>query len=146
MEGSCEGNDTIWRTVLDLNRILFYADRAGRMSDRAQRRYLALVDGIVAGEGEGPLASTPRAAGLMVAGIDPALVDLACVRAMGLDERAIPMVARAFAEPLRVGSRPEALRVVLDGPPPPDGARFVAPRTWPRLHGPASPLLSPTAP
>jgi uncharacterized protein (DUF362 family) len=108
-----------------------------------QRRYLALVDGIVAGEGEGPLASTPRAAGLMVAGIDPALVDLACVRAMGLDERAVPMVARAFAAPILPGSRAEALRVVLDGPPPPDGARFVPPRTWPGLSAPARPLLDP---
>ena len=29
MEGSWEGNDTIWRTVLDLNQMLFYADRDG---------------------------------------------------------------------------------------------------------------------
>jgi hypothetical protein len=137
MEGSWEGNDTIWRTVLDLNRILFHTDRHGRMHDTPQRRYLALVDGIIAGEGEGPLAATPRNAGLMIAGQDPALVDLACVRAMGLSESAIPMVYRAFEDPILAGSAIDALRLVLDGPPPPAGARFVPPRTWPGLHGDA---------
>jgi hypothetical protein len=140
MEGSWEGNDTIWRTVLDLNRVLFFADREGRLRDTPQRRYLALVDGIVAGEGEGPLASTPRAAGLLCAGRDPALVDLACVRAMGLDERAIPMVVRAFDDPLGPGSDPDALAVILDGPPP--AGRFVPPRTWPALAREYVPLLS----
>jgi uncharacterized protein (DUF362 family) len=138
MEGSGEGNDTIWRTVLDLNRILFYADRDGVLRDRPQRRYLAIVDGIVAGEGEGPLASTPRAAGLLVAGADPALVDLACLRAMGLAEGVVPMVARAFEDPILPGSNPGALRVAIDGPPP--TGRFVPPRTWPRLLEPAEGL------
>ncbi len=138
MEGSWEGNDTIWRTVLDLNRILFFADKQGALRDQVQRRYLAIVDGIVAGEGEGPLASTPRNAGLLIGGLDPALVDLACVRAMGLDESAIAMVRRAFEDPFVAGSRPEALKVKLDGPAP--EGRFAVPRTWPALHGPAVPL------
>src|SRR5262249_5093705 len=49
IDGSWEGNDTLWRTILDLNRILFFADRDGRLSGEPQRRLLALVDGIVAG-------------------------------------------------------------------------------------------------
>jgi uncharacterized protein (DUF362 family) len=59
IDGSWEGNDTLWRTILDLNRILFFADREGRLRGEPQRRYLAIVDGIVAGEGEGPLGATP---------------------------------------------------------------------------------------
>ncbi|HEX2569721.1 MAG TPA: DUF362 domain-containing protein [Polyangia bacterium] len=143
MEGSWQGNDTIWRTVLDLNRVLFDADREGRLRDRPQRRYLALVDGIIAGEGEGPLAATPRPAGLLVAGCDPALVDLVCVRAMGLCEHAVPMITQAFVDPPLPGSSPAALSLVMDGPPVASGAgqgpgsRFVPPRTWPRLAEPA---------
>ena len=140
MEGSWEGNDTIWRTVLDLNRILFYADRDGRLADRPQRRYLAIVDGIIAGEGEGPLASTPRPAGLLVAGRDPVLVDLACVRAMVLCEHAVPMITRAFEDALGPGSMPAALSLVINGPPPDPTSRFVPPRTWPQLAAPAVPL------
>jgi uncharacterized protein (DUF362 family) len=134
MEGSWQGNDTIWRTVLDLNRILFYADRDGVMRDVPQRRYLALVDGIIAGEGEGPLASTPRHSGLLVGGFDPVLVDVACVRAMGLAESHLPMVTRATAQagaPLLPTSDLDQLRVTWDGPRP-EGA-FVPPKTWPAL-------------
>jgi hypothetical protein len=131
MEGSWQGNDTIWRTVLDLNRILFFADRDGVMRDTPQRRYLALVDGIIAGEGEGPLASTPRNAGLMVGGFDPVLVDLACVRAMGLAEAFVPMVTRALEEPLLPSSNLDLLKVVEDGPAP--VGSFVPPKTWPAL-------------
>ena len=134
MEGSWEVNDTIWRTVLDLNHVLFYADREGRLHDQPQRRYLAIVDGIVAGEGEGPLASTPRPAGLLVAGGDPVLVDVACVRAMGYGEDSVPMVRRALAQAngaLLPSSDLDLLRVVLDGPPP--TGTFVPPKTWPSL-------------
>ena len=133
MEGSWQGNDTIWRTVLDLNQILFFADKSGRLTDTPQRRYLALVDGIIAGEGEGPLASTPRPAGLMVAGCDPVLVDLACVRAMGYHPDAIPMVQRALARPFLPSTDPDALRIINDGPPP--SGVFVPPKTWPALIG-----------
>ena len=141
MEGSWEGNDTIWRTVLDLNQVLFYADRAGRMTDRPQRRYLAIVDGIIAGEGEGPLASTPRHAGLLIAGRDPALVDAACARAMGYGERSIRMIQRALATSGRAllpTSDLLRLRVVVDGPPP--TGTFVPPKTWPSLVEDAQPL------
>lgn len=134
MEGSWEGNDTIWRTVLDLNQILFYADREGRLRDRPQRRYLALVDGIIAGEGEGPLASTPRHSGLLIAGRDPALVDAACARAMGYGERSVAMIRRALLQGGRAllpTSDTDLLRVVLDGPKP-EGT-FVPPKTWPSL-------------
>jgi uncharacterized protein (DUF362 family) len=131
MEGSWQGNDTIWRTVLDLNQVLFYADHEGRLQDTPQRRYLAIVDGIIAGEGEGPLASTPRAAGLIVAGRDPVLVDVACVRAMGYAVDAIPMVQRALDRPLLPSTDLDALRVSFDGPQP--TGVFVPPKTWPAL-------------
>ncbi len=140
MEGSWDGNDTIWRTVLDLNQVLFYADRNGLMTDKPQRRYLALVDGLVAGEGEGPLASTPRAAGLLIAGRDPALVDVAAARAMGYAERNVPMIARALAaagRPLLPSSDVAALRVIHDGPVP--TGTFKPPKTWLSLLRPAAP-------
>src|SRR5262249_16886851 len=85
IDGSWEANRTLWRTILDLNRVLFFADREGVLRDTPQRRYLTIVDGIVAGEGEGPLGATPVDAGLLVGGFDPALVDAAAARAMGYD-------------------------------------------------------------
>ncbi len=111
--GNWYGNDTIWRTILDLNRILLYAGRDGVMCPSRVRRYLAVVDGIVAGEGNGPLAPRAKPCGLVVVGDDPMVVDLACARVMGFDWRKIPQLSRAgsiAAYPLGAGS-PEEIEV-----------------------------------
>jgi uncharacterized protein (DUF362 family) len=91
-EGSWYGNDTIWRTVHDLHRVLFFADREGVLRDRPQRRYLALIDGVVAGEGEGPMHPSPKRAGVLVGSTSPLAADLACCRLMGFDERKVPLL------------------------------------------------------
>ncbi len=96
--GNWYGNDTCWRMSLDLNRILVYADADGNLHDQPVRRFFSLVDGIVGGEGNGPLDPTARAAGLILAGFNPVAVDLACARLMGFDHLKIPILHRALAE------------------------------------------------
>ncbi len=44
MDGSWSGNDTIWRTCLDLNRILLYGRSDGAMSDDIQRRVIHIAE------------------------------------------------------------------------------------------------------
>ena len=56
--GDWWGNDTTWRMAVDLNKVLLFSDKNGVLSNK-KRRYLSVIDGIVGGEGEGPLASTP---------------------------------------------------------------------------------------
>ncbi len=94
--GNWYGNDTAWRMVLDLNRILCYADSCGMLHDRPVRRFFSVVDGIIGGEGNGPLDPTPRAAGIVLAGGHPASVDLVAARLMGFDPRCLPLLAHAF--------------------------------------------------
>ncbi len=94
--GNWYGNDTTWRMVLDLNRILRYADQDGVMRDARQRKVFSIVDGIVAGEGNGPLDATAKPAGVLLAGADPIAVDLTCARLMGFDYKRIPLLARAM--------------------------------------------------
>lgn len=60
------------------------------------RRYFALVDAVVAGEGEGPMRPSPRPAGLLVAGAHPAAVDIVCARLAGFDEGKIPLLKNAI--------------------------------------------------
>ena len=48
-------------------------------------RQFALVDGIVGMEGNGPIQGTPKTAGVLVAGSDPAAVDATCCRIMRID-------------------------------------------------------------
>lgn len=91
-EGDWYQNDTVWRMVLDLNQILLFSDKQGRMHDEPQRRYFSCIDGIVAGDKEGPLHPTPKPTGVLVGGYNPAAVDLACIRLMDFDYQKIPLM------------------------------------------------------
>ncbi len=82
--GNWHGNDTCWRMVLDLNKCLFYYDGAGARRARPLR-YLAVVDGIVGGEGNGPMAPDPVSCGVILAGTHPVAVDCAAAVLMGFD-------------------------------------------------------------
>src|SRR5262249_3591393 len=63
--GNWYGNDTAWRMTADLARTVLYADAGGTMQATQQRHFVSVVDGIVAGEREGPLAATPKACGVL---------------------------------------------------------------------------------
>jgi len=96
--GNWYGNDTTWRMVIDLNRILMYADKNGYIQNNPQRRIFCIVDGIVGGEGNGPLDPTPKPAGIVLAGMNPVAVDLVCARLMGFDYKRLPVLFEAMLD------------------------------------------------
>jgi uncharacterized protein (DUF362 family) len=115
--GNWYGNDTTWRMVLDLNRCLYYSD-AERLHLEASlpvRPVLSVLDGIVAGEGEGPLAPRDRPLGVVLAATDPVALDLVAIRLMGFDARRIAKVREALRDAagprLTAVQRPEDVRV-----------------------------------
>src|SRR6185436_2069191 len=75
------GKDRGWRMVLDLNKCLFFFDGAGRRRSKPLR-YLAVVDGIIAGEGNGPMSPDPKPCGVVMAGLHPVAVDCAAAELM----------------------------------------------------------------
>lgn len=95
-EGGWQGNDTLWRCAVDINRILLYADKQGNLQKEQQRKYLCLVDAVIAGEGEGPLAITPKDVGISFGGRNPVMVDYAAASIMNFDYNLMPMIKRAF--------------------------------------------------
>ena len=95
--GNWHGNDTTWRMVIDLNRALHYSDGGGRLHEQPMRRFFSIVDGIVGGEGNGPMDPTARPAGLVLAGHNPVAVDLAAARLIGFDWRKLAVLGRALA-------------------------------------------------
>lgn len=108
------GNDTIWRTVVDLNRILFYADKEGRMQDTIQRRYIAFVDGIIAGEGNGPMEAEVKKAGILLSGTNPVTVDAVAAIIMGFDFQKILTIRNGFLKtkwPL-TSACPEEIKII----------------------------------
>jgi len=57
--------------------------------------HLAIVDGIVGMEGDGPILGTPRHAGVLVVGPNLAAVDATCARLMGVNPRKVAYLAFA---------------------------------------------------
>jgi uncharacterized protein (DUF362 family) len=139
--GAWSGNDTCWRMALDLARILHHADADGCMHEEQQRRHLSLIDGVVGGEGEGPLAPRPVRSGVLVFGDDVVQSDRIACRLMGFDPARIPLVARASG-PMRfpVTTASDPGEIVYDGERtgeaalgPAAGRPFEPPRGW-RSH------------
>ena len=95
--GNWSGNDTCWRMALDLNRALLYVNSDGTWRDRFQpKAYLAIVDGIIGGQGNGPLCPDPVRSKVLVSGTNPAEVDALVAKLMGFDPGSIPIVKHAF--------------------------------------------------
>jgi uncharacterized protein (DUF362 family) len=95
--GSWYGNDTLWRTVLDINRAFLHYDRAaGLVTDGSARRYLAILDGLVGGDRESPLSPAPVASGLVLAARNPLALDTVATALMGLDWRRIPQIRNGY--------------------------------------------------
>ncbi len=96
MDGSWSGNDTIWRTCLDLNRILLYGRSDGTMSDEMQRRVIHIADAVIAGQGNGPLSPDPLELGLMMGANNAAAMDWVGAQLLAYDPERISLARHAF--------------------------------------------------
>jgi uncharacterized protein (DUF362 family) len=83
-------NDTIWRVIIDLNRILLYAGKDGKIQRERKRRYFSIIDGIIGGEQQGPIRPTPKQCDVLIGGFDPYLVDITATALMGFDYNKMP--------------------------------------------------------
>lgn len=94
-EGSWWGNDTIWRTILDINLIAMYADKHGRIGGNAQRRIITIGDMIISGEGNGPLCPVPKETGWMIFADNSVLFDEILVKMMGFPKEKFVLLRNA---------------------------------------------------
>jgi hypothetical protein len=112
-------------------------DADGVLHADPQRHYLCIVDGLVCGEGDGPLFPDPREMGWMVFGTDPFAVDATLARFMGFDAERLPILARRdrYLGPNWGDFDLETLPVSVDGVTAalssfPVEHRFVPPPGW----------------
>ncbi len=103
--GNWHGNRTTWRMCVDLNRCLYYSNADGEHFDAPEpvRKILTVIDGIVAGDGDGPLSPLDVPLGAVIAATDPIALDLVAARLMGFSEEKLPK--------LREPMRDETLRI-----------------------------------
>ncbi|MCC6751084.1 MAG: DUF362 domain-containing protein [Deltaproteobacteria bacterium] len=136
--GAWPGNDTCWRMVADLYDALVvdvtgYRQRQGK----GPMRFFSLVDGVTAGEGDGPFTPTSREARVLLAGEDLLAVDCVATRTMGFRLEQVRYLSRLAEER---GLRPSTIRVISDEFPSSNRLdaterhlAFQPPTKWPEL-------------
>jgi Domain of unknown function (DUF362) len=117
MGGAWFGNDTAWRMTLDLARIAQFADAEGILHKTQQRGHYVVIDGIVGGDGNGPLRPRVVDSRVLIGSNDPFAADIAAAQVMGFPLSPIPIVSRPFTDPrFGVGPfKPESLEFLLNG-------------------------------
>ena len=93
--GNWHGNDTCWRMVLDLNKCLFFFDGSGQPRKKPLR-YLTVVDGIIGGEGNGPMSPDARPCGVVLAGTHPVAADCVAATLIGFDWQKLRLLKNSF--------------------------------------------------
>jgi uncharacterized protein (DUF362 family) len=99
--GDWHGNNTVWRMTLDLNLVLFHANRQGVDFGRAVRSFFGVIDGIVGMDHEAPMAGMPVTSNVIVAGRDPVAVDIVGTQLMSFDPMKIPTITGVEATQCR---------------------------------------------
>lgn len=114
VEGSWYGNDTIWRTILDLNKLIIYADKQGKLSKQPQRKILNIADMIISGEKEGPLLPSNKEVGLLVAGFNQLNIDFVISQIMGFAPDKIKYIKQGYELNKRKISNSKVFKVFDD--------------------------------
>lgn len=96
--GMWYGNDTIWRTILDVNHIVHFCGKDGLMHTEKQRMILHFGDMIVCGEKEGPLHPSYKKVGGILFSDNPVTFDYCVVKLMGLDYIRFPVMVNALKD------------------------------------------------
>ncbi len=97
LNGAWYGNDTTWRMVMDLNLVVHYGNADGTLSDTPRRALFHFCDGIIAGQGDGPLRPEPLPLGILLLSDHAALADRCAARLMGMQPDSIPLLRAAEA-------------------------------------------------
>ena len=130
--GDWWGNDTIWRTTLDLNLILMHADKNGLDFSVCKRTYLGITDGVIGMDHEAPMTGLPVRSNLLIAGRDPVAVDTLGTYLMGFDPKRIPTIVGTKAEQCKCLGNSSLERDQVDGNIALERARcsFVPTKGW----------------
>jgi uncharacterized protein (DUF362 family) len=81
--------------AIDLARIAQHADSTGELHARTVRKHLMITDGIVAGEGDGPLSPRAVDLGYLSFSDDVVAGDHTNAVAMGFDPESLPIISRS---------------------------------------------------
>jgi uncharacterized protein (DUF362 family) len=95
LDAAWHGNETTWRMVMDLNKIVMFGCSDGSIAESPQRAFYSLCDGIIGGQGNGPLHPEPLPLGVICFTNDSAWSDISMATLMGFDYKKIPLLVAA---------------------------------------------------
>jgi hypothetical protein len=98
VEGSWSGNDTVWRTALDLNRVILYGRPDATFADHPARLVVHVADAVVAGQGDGPLAPEALPLGMLLGAGNAAAMDWVGAYLLGYDPARVSIAREAFGQ------------------------------------------------
>lgn len=90
------GNDTTWRMALDIDFIAKYGRKDGKIDKTPQRIIYSLSDGIIGGQGDGPLNPDPLALGFICFSNTSGFTDAAMATLMGFDINKLPLIKNSL--------------------------------------------------
>lgn len=92
LQAGWHGNDTCWRMVLDLNWIAEYGQADGNIAEKPQRHIFSLCDGIVGGQGDGPLSPLPLPLGIVSLSNNSSINDIVMGILMRIPYERVPLL------------------------------------------------------
>lgn len=93
--GDWSGNDTIWRTTVDLTNIWIKGSLITSTSAPIGRKMLCVIDGVIGMDHEGPMTGMPVNSQVLVIARDPVAADTLGASLMGFDPEKIPTIKKA---------------------------------------------------
>lgn len=115
--GNWYGNDTAWRMVVDLMKIIYFSDKNGKLHNKPQRKLFSVIDGVIGGENKGPLVPDPKYSGVLIGGENLLAVDIVTTRLMGFDPFKLQQFSLLNEPDYNFGfNRIEDIEVISDNP------------------------------
>lgn len=118
-EGSWYGNNTIPRTIVDMNYIIDFANKDGKIFDKnVKRNFLTITDAVIGGESEGPLHPTRKEIGFILVSKDFLANDIIASYLVGFDPNKIPTITYSLNSAINLSkiSSPEEVKFVSNDP------------------------------
>ena len=84
--------------TLDLAHIMYFADSNGNIKERQQRKHLELIDGIIGGEGNGPLSPIPVESKTLIFSDNIVCGDFTAAQLMGYNPEKISLIRYAMQD------------------------------------------------
>jgi uncharacterized protein (DUF362 family) len=97
--GNWYGNDTLWRMIIDLNKIVLYSNPDGTMKEDNlinRKIYIGIVDAVICGEKNGPKSPDPKKLSYLIYGTNPVAIDATASCLMSFNPLKIPAIEKAF--------------------------------------------------